>query len=241
MPRAAKITETSVQSLSEPIRQASGQGTKLVRMTTVELVTAAIRERILTGRLVAGRALRQEALAEELGVSRVPIREAITHLQAEGMLNVIPHRGAYVCELSVAEIKETFDIRIRLEPWIFAEAIPRITPAEIAKAERLIAEMDEVPDAEWGHLNWRFHETLYLPSQREIAISTLKRLNDLADRYFRFQVMNVPIRKHTHEEHSALVDLCRQRDADAGAKFLERHLLDAREQIVGVVEKVLAR
>ena len=242
MPRAANRVDTSNdQPHAEVSRQAPVQGGKLVRTTTVELVTSAIREKILTGRLVPGEALRQEALAEELGVSRVPVREAITRLQAEGMLNVIPHRGAYVCELSVAEVKETFDIRLRLEPWIFREAVLRITEAEIRKAERIIVEMDEAPDANWGHLNWSFHETLYLPSQREIAVATLKRINDLADRYFRFQVVNVPIRKSTHAEHTALVDACRRKAADAGAKLLENHLLKAREQIVRVVEKVLTR
>lgn len=243
MPRATRNAEKvrSDEVSVEEMTPAADSGSKIVRMTTVELVTTAIRQQILSGHLAPGEVLRQEALAEELGVSRVPIREAITRLQAEGMLNVIPHKGAYVCELSVDEVRESFDIRLRLEPWIFAEAITRITPAEIKKADRLVAAMDEAAAADWGHLNWTFHETLYLPSRREVTIATLRRLHDLTDRYFRFQVVNVPIRKQAHDEHMALVDACRRRAPKAGAQALEDHIRTASAQIVGVVEKVLAR
>jgi DNA-binding GntR family transcriptional regulator len=244
MPRATKRAAEyafSGEDAVEVAEPASRAANKIVRSTTVELVTAAIRQQILAGRLAPGEALRQEALAEELGVSRIPIREAITRLQAEGMLNVIPHKGAYVCALSVEEVRETFDIRLRLEPWIFAEAIARITPAEIKKAERLVFEMDDTSASEWGHMNWTLHETLYLPSRREVTIATLKRLHDLTDRYFGFQVVNVPIRKQAHQEHMALVDACRKKAPKAGAQLLEEHLHTAADQIVSVVEKVLAR
>lgn len=92
---------------------------KIVRTTTVELVTTALRQRILSGDLAPGEVLRQEALADELGVSRVPVREAITRLTGEGLLTKVPHKGAYVAELSIEEVQETFEIRLRLEPWLF--------------------------------------------------------------------------------------------------------------------------
>lgn len=214
---------------------------KIVRPTTVELVTTAVRQRILSGELAPGEALRQEALADELGVSRVPIREAITRLTAEGLLTNVPHKGAYVAKLSIDEVKETFDIRLRLEPWIFSEAIPRITDAEMGKAERLIKEMDKSDSGVWGQLNWRLHETLYLPAQRDITLQMLRVLHDRSDRYFRFQVVQVPIREQSHDEHMALVDACRKRDAKLGAKLLEHHVKTAAEQIMTVVEAVVMR
>ncbi|MEX4005133.1 GntR family transcriptional regulator [Paraburkholderia sp. EG285A] len=215
---------------------------KIVRPpTTVELATDAIRQRILSGDLAPGEVLRQEALAEELGVSRVPIREAITRLTSEGLLTNVPHKGAYVAELSIDEVKETFDIRLRLEPWIFAEAIPRITDAEIGKAERLVKEMDKANSGIWGQLNWRLHETLYLPAQRDITLQMLRVLHDRSDRYFRFQAVQVPIREQSHEEHMALVEACRKRDAKLGAKLLEQHVKTAAQQIMAVVEAVVSR
>ncbi|MFT4069409.1 GntR family transcriptional regulator [Paraburkholderia sp.] len=214
---------------------------KIVRPTTVELVTTAVRQRILSGELAPGEVLRQEALAEELGVSRVPVREAITRLTAEGLLTSVPHKGAYVAELSIDEVRETFDIRLRLEPWIFSEAIPRITEAEIGKAERIVKEMDNADSGVWGQLNWRLHETLYLPSQRDITLQMLRVLHDRSDRYFRFQAVQVPIREQSHDEHMALIEACRKRDAKLGAKLLEQHVKTAAQQIMSVVQAVVSR
>lgn len=227
-------TPSTVPAVTNP-------STKIVRTTTVDLVLSAIRQRILSGDLAPGEVLRQEALAEELGVSRVPIREAITRLTGEGLLTNVPHKGAYVAELSVEEVQETFDIRLRLEPWLFAEAIARITEAEINKAQRLVKEMDNASESQWGQLNWQFHETLYLPAQREITLQMLRVLHDRSDRYFRFQVVQVPIREQSHDEHMALVDACRKRDAKLGAKLLEQHVKTAARQIVTVVEAAISR
>ncbi|WP_250516166.1 GntR family transcriptional regulator [Caballeronia sp. INDeC2] len=214
---------------------------KIVRTTTVELVTTAIRQRILSGDLAPGEVLRQEALADELGVSRVPIREAITRLTGEGLLTKVPHKGAYVAELSIEEVQETFEIRLRLEPWLFSQAIPHITDAEIAKAEQLVGDMDHADSGVWGQLNWRLHETLYLPAQRDITLQMLRGLHDRSDRYFRFQVVQVPIREQSHEEHMNLIDACRKRDAELGAKLLEQHVKTAGQQIISVVDAIMAR
>jgi DNA-binding GntR family transcriptional regulator len=214
---------------------------KIVRTTTVELVTTAIRQRILSGDLAPGEVLRQEALADELGVSRVPIREAITRLTGEGLLTKVPHKGAYVAELSIEEVQETFEIRLRLEPWLFSQAIPHITDAEIAKAEKLVSEMDHADSGVWGQLNWRLHETLYLPARREITLQMLRGLHDRSDRYFRFQVVQVPIREQSHEEHMNLIDACKKRDAKLGAKLLEQHVKTAAQQIIAVVQTIMAR
>ncbi|MGF6241795.1 DNA-binding transcriptional regulator, GntR family [Paraburkholderia phenazinium] len=214
---------------------------KIVRSTTVDLVLEAIRGKILRGELGSGEALRQEALAEELGVSRVPVREAITRLQGEGLVTVIAHKGAYVCGISVDEVRETFEMRLRLEPWIFSRAIPATTEASRDAALAIVDQMDRATESTWGPLNWRFHETLYLPSGLNLAIETLKRLNDRNERFFRFQVVNVPIRENTHREHVELVDASRAGDTRLGARLLREHLHTAMEQIVSVAENLVSR
>jgi DNA-binding GntR family transcriptional regulator len=214
---------------------------KIVRPTAVELVTDEIRQMILSGRISPGSVLRQEVLAEELGVSRVPVREAISRLHSEGLLNVVPHKGAYVQELSVDEVRETFNIRLRLEPWVFSEAIPLITDAEIGKAERIVKDMDKATGGEWGSLNWKLHETLYRPARCEITLQMLRVLHDRCDRYFRFQVVKVPIREQSHAEHMAIIDACRKRDVKLGTKLLETHVKVASQQIMSIVEAVMAK
>jgi len=93
---AAKQRRNEVPIEREPVI-AERVSRKIVRPTAVELVTAAIRQRILSGDLAPGEVLRQEALAEELGVSRVPVREAITRLRAEGMINVVASYPSQRC------------------------------------------------------------------------------------------------------------------------------------------------
>lgn len=242
MPRTANARLKTVGESAEqiaPVKRSTQA--KIVRPTTVELVMDAIRRKILSGELGPGEVLRQEALADELGVSRLPIREAITRLESEGMLNVVPHKGASVRPLSVDEIHEAFDIRQRLEPWIFAEAIPHLTPLDLSRAEEIVATMDKAAEGEWGQLNWVFHETLYMPAKRDMTLSILKRLHEKADRYFRFQVVNVPIRKQAHEEHMELVEVSRKGDIKRAEQLLSEHLAIAADQIIGLVEKVLHR
>jgi DNA-binding GntR family transcriptional regulator len=212
---------------------------KIVRSTTVDLVLEVIRGKILRGELGSGEALRQEALADELGVSRVPIREAITRLQGEGLVTVVPHKGAYVCGISVDEVRETFEMRLRLEPWIFSKAIPATSEAARETALAIVDEMDRATESTWGQLNWRFHETLYQASGLNLAIDTLKRLNDRNERFFRFQVVNVPIRENTHREHIELIEASRAGDTRRGARLLREHLHIAMEQIVTVAENLV--
>lgn len=214
---------------------------KIVRATTVELVTDAIRQKILFGDLKPGEVVRQEALAEELGVSRLPIREAITRLKGEGMMTVIPHRGAYVCQLSVNDVRDAFDMRLKLEPWIIQEAISGVTEADLNRADRILSLMKDANDRDWGPLNWQLHETLYAPSKRTVTVGVLKRLHDFTDRYLAFHVVNIPVREQAAEEHYQLIELCRHRKPDLATEVLEAHIRTAADQIVHIVEKVLSR
>ena len=85
------------------------------RQTLAGMTLEAIRERILSGAYPEGEPLRQDAIAEELGVSRIPIREALRQLEAEGLVVFNPHRGAVVSTLSLGEIEELFDLRAEIE------------------------------------------------------------------------------------------------------------------------------
>jgi len=214
---------------------------KITRATTVDLVLEAVRGKILRGEIGSGEALRQEALADELGVSRVPVREAITRLHGEGLVTLVPHRGAFVCGISADEVRESFEIRLRLEPWIFGAAMASTSDEVLDKALEVVDEMDNATESTWGQLNWRFHETLYAPSGLHLAIETLKRLNDRNERYFRFQVVNVPIRENTRREHIEMIEASRARDVRLGTRILRDHLKKAMNQIMSVAEALLRR
>ncbi|MGA2550545.1 MAG: GntR family transcriptional regulator [Burkholderiaceae bacterium] len=216
-------------------------GGRLVRKTAVDLVVDELRARILSGVLAPGSVLRQEALSVELGVSRIPLREAIRLLSSEGLVDVVAHRGAFVSLLSEAEVRELFDLRLRLEPWLLSHAALRVSQEELDAAEALVAKMDTALPEDWGALNWAFHESLYRPANRPSALNMIRALHEKSERYFRLQVMNAPIRREARAEHLSMIELCRARRAEEAEAALARHIEAAADQIVAIVERLLQK
>src|SRR4051794_15630849 len=101
------------------------------RQTIASMTVEALRERILRGDYPEGEPLRQDALADELGVSRIPVREALRQLEAEGLVTFNPHRGAVVSTLSLDEIEELFQLRADIECDLLRRAIPNMTPEQL--------------------------------------------------------------------------------------------------------------
>jgi DNA-binding GntR family transcriptional regulator len=106
-----------------------------------ERAVGAVRELILRGDFAAGARLGEAELAERLGVSRTPVREALTRLAAEGLVEIVPNRGARVSSWTVAELEEVFDLRAALEPRLTALAVPHADEPHIAELEALAQEM----------------------------------------------------------------------------------------------------
>jgi len=196
------------------------------------MVVADLRRRILSGQLAPGTPLRQEALAEELGVSRIPLREAIRLLSSEGLVDLQPHRGAYVVPLSVDEVKEFFDLRAQLEPWLLRQAVPHLTEADFKQAESLVDDMDNAAADEWSRLNWHLHEMLYRPANRPFALNIVRTLHEKSERYLNHRIISVPQRIQARHEHLALIALCRSGDAEAAAVELDRHIADTTHQVI---------
>jgi len=161
----------------------------ITRRTVAAEAAEILRQRILTGDLKSGQPIRQEQIAQELGVSRIPLREALKQLEAEGFVTIEPHKGAVVSTLSLAEVEELFELRIHLESWLLRDAIPRMREADFAQLDAIIDE-SRLPDnlAHWGDINWRLHEAMYRPAGKPISLKFLKRIHDNLDRYLRLQI-----------------------------------------------------
>ncbi|HWJ13798.1 MAG TPA: GntR family transcriptional regulator, partial [Gemmatimonadaceae bacterium] len=146
----------------------------LQRQTVASMTVEALRERILRGDYPEGEPLRQDALADELGVSRIPVREALRQLEAEGLVTFSPHRGAVVSTLSLEEIEELFELRADIECELLRRAIPNTGAEHLTRANDLLDEFDAaLADREserWGPLNWRFHSALYAPARRNLTM-----------------------------------------------------------------------
>lgn len=205
----------------------------LSKRTMAEQVADLLRQRILSGALPAGTPIRQEPLAAELGISRIPLREALKQLEAEGFVTIASHKGATVAPLSVAEIEELFQLRLRLETWMLGLALPRLAEADFAALDQLIAEQ-RAPDSlpRWGELNWRFHEVMYRPADRPLTLKMLKRIHDNIDRYLRLEISLSAGRNRAYREHEDLLAHCRKGDVAVALDLLERHIQQTANSLI---------
>ncbi len=195
-----------------------------------------LRRGIMSGTWVSGAPLRQEQLARRLGVSRIPVRDALTVLQAEGLVEMVPHKGAIVAPLSLAAVEEAFAMRIALEPIALRSAFANLSKSDLGTAaDALDEEAAASTDYDWAQTNWRFHHSLYRGSPYVFLLSTLKALNQTANRYL---IMGRSTRlrsKASAQEHRALLAACRARRLVEAETILDSHLRAAAEVLVAHV------
>jgi DNA-binding GntR family transcriptional regulator len=220
--------------MNSPI--AAGQITKGLSHRTLAAATAAeLRRRILTGSFPAGYQLRQDALASEFGISRIPLREALLQLEAEGLIKIIPHRGAVVSELSIAEIEELFDLRALLEPWLLRASGPRLTAGDFALLEAILDEYSHELRTNnvirWGELNTQFHLMLYQHSNRPRTMTIVGALLQASDRHTRLQLTYTDGMQRAEKEHAELVKLCDAKQFEAASELLRAHILNVKSSL----------
>ena len=207
--------------------------------TLSALIVDQLRQAILAGEQAAGTQLRQDALAEAYGVSRIPVREALFQLEAEGLLRIVPHKGAIVSELSLEEINDVFDLRSLLEPRLLAQSAPLLEPADFDRLEaiqsRFKASIATRNIREWGEINAEFHLALYarapLPRSQAIVLNLLQ----TSDRYTRVQLSNADAMETAATEHAKLIALCHARQTDEACRFLAQHIETVRHGLLLVV------
>src|ERR1051326_30154 len=120
------------------------------RQSLTSAVADKLRDKIVRGEIHEGEQLRQDAIAREFQVSRIPVREALRQLEAEGLITIIPHRGAVVSSLSPADIEELFDMRAVLECEVLRLSIPNLQEKDFATAENVLKQYEE---ALWNEQN----------------------------------------------------------------------------------------
>ncbi|WP_046155899.1 GntR family transcriptional regulator [Chromobacterium vaccinii] len=201
------------------------------RQTLTSAVTESLRRRILSGEFADGQQLRQEALSNEYGVSRVPVREALRQLEAEGLIQIIDHKGALVSKLSLEDILELLEVRAMLECSLLKAAVPCQSSADHDAAQQTLREFEVALNnndvRHWGEINSRFHLALYRAAKRPNTLALIEQLHNKTDRYTRMQILFTRTMERAHEEHTRLLELCRQGKADEAAEFLRFHILSA--------------
>lgn len=188
-----------------------------------------IRRRILDGRYPAGSQLRQDGLAAEFWASRIPVREALFQLEAEGLVRILPHRGAMVAPLSPADAAEALELRGALEPRLLALSAPRLTADDFARADALLEEYAAAlragATARWGALNTELHLLLYSRAERPRALGLVGSLLAECDRYTRLQLSTDGAElERADREHREIVRLCRNGHVSAARALLTDHI-----------------
>lgn len=207
--------------------------------TAAARVTEALRARILSGGYPPGAPLRQDAVAAELGVSRIPLREALTQLQGEGLVAGAPHKGFIVRGVSRAEAEEIFGLRLHLEPAAVTLGAQRASEAERATAavalDRLTAasaarQLDLAAD-----LNRAFHVSLILPERNPLTADLLNRLHAASQRYVSLHLSPDGRDVKARTEHEALYEAWRDGDGAAAGRITYDHVERTRKDLLAAI------
>ncbi|WP_156842124.1 GntR family transcriptional regulator [Novosphingobium aquimarinum] len=202
------------------------ESSKLVRSTTAVDVARILRNRILAGHYAEDQFIRQELIASELGVSRIPVREALAQLEAEGLVVRQKYRGALVPKLSLGEIQEIYEMRGMLEPYLLEAAIPNITREVIDRLRSVVERSRTVRDiTEWAGLNMEFHRTLYAQANKPLSVQVLENLLTRADRYLKVQrFLSTGTQEESDAEHQRILDLIEEGNGAGAVDALRQHI-----------------
>jgi DNA-binding GntR family transcriptional regulator len=236
MARQAAATMTAMKADQAAGGIGLGGGHKTVTAATAE----AIRRRILDGSYATGAKLHQDMIAAELGISRIPVREALFQLDAEGLVRIEPQRGATVAPLSRERMIETLELRAMLEPYLLENSAPNLVPADFAELAGILKEYDEAIAAKqmnrWGELNTRFHLGLYARASRPRALAIVTTLLRESDRYTRVQLASrIDYQRRAQAEHAKLLRLCRKGAIEEAATLMRAHILHVSESLERVL------
>lgn len=193
-----------------------------------DVIYDALRDAIIRGEIAEGESLRQDSIANMFGVSRIPVREALKRLEAQGLAVSQRYKGVVVAALSPTQITEIFEFRALIEPALIALAVPRMTEDSLDLARQSCAAFAGGTDpARWGDLNRQFHTSLYRDADRPYFFSVLAKTNDMVERYVRLVLSIVQGMRAAAAEHQAILDACAARDAPLAAELTHLHITNA--------------
>lgn len=186
-------------------------------------IAGVLREAIYRGILPEGKPLHQARVALRLGVSPIPLREALRLLETEGLVAFQGYRGAIVTALSVEEARELYEMISALETNLLKIAFPRVTKRIAADAGKILDMMDGEEDCiRWRDLNQIFHNMLFEPADRPITLDTLARLRQKTDRNIRIHLESM--KDESQRQHRQILAAVTAGDSDAAVAALADHL-----------------
>jgi DNA-binding GntR family transcriptional regulator len=199
----------------------------IVVQTLSEQIFSLVRDRIISGRIPVDAAIRQDALAAELGVSKIPLREALARLEQEGLLVSQANRGFFVRPLDADEVEEVYALRLKLEPDAVGDAAKIATDADRKAAREALDALDiaaNTDKTQVGKLNRAFHMSLVRPLHRQVTLQIIERLNIICERYVGKHLEPAGRDDRAHNEHLALLDLWSAGKSEEASALMHQHI-----------------
>jgi len=206
--------------------------------TTPDLIAESLRDEILRGEIPPGQALRQEELAERFGVSRLPVRDALLRLEAQGLVHVYPNRGAFVISLSADDVREVYEMRVLLEGDMLERAVPLMSDDDWRRIEA--AKLDGERSASgpgWVEGDWQFHRALYEPAGRPRQLAIIEQLRGTVARYTSARSALPGRAAEWLADHDAILEAARARAGVAARRRLAEHLTRVMEVVLARIEE----
>ncbi|TCO83016.1 DNA-binding GntR family transcriptional regulator [Plasticicumulans lactativorans] len=208
---------------------------KIVSVALYQEVAQRLRELIYGGRFKAGELIDENALSEEFGISRTPIREALKALAVEGLVVLVPRRGCFVKEMTERDLDEIFPVMAMLEGRCARDAVLKCTPEDIRRLDDLHAQLEVHAAAgdrsAYYEVNYLFHAAV----QKLAGNPWLQRITDELRKFLKLQrgrQINLPGRMQASlNEHRMIMETFHQRDAEGAARIMEFHLMQQRRAL----------
>jgi DNA-binding GntR family transcriptional regulator len=206
-----------------------------VRRTASDEVADTLREAIITGQFEDGQELNQVELARHFGVSRVPVREALRRLEAEGLVRAVAHMRVVVPVLDRALISDTFEIRALVEGYLLERAAPTLGQDELAELNDMCDVMDRVRSRDiWLERNAEFHHRLLAPANVPTAMVIVERLTHQVERYTR-RTGGVLRTEQAGREHREIIEALERGSMKQAVTALKRHILSTRDAVISAL------
>lgn len=205
-----------------------------------DVVFETLRDAIIQGRLKPGERLMEIQLAEEMGVSRTPVREAMRKLELEGFIVMVPRKGAYVAGISVKDIVDVFEVRAALESLAAGLAAERITEQELEELERALVQIAEATGGDLDAVvqtDSSFHEIIYRASRNQRLLQIITHLQEQIQR-FRTTSLAQPGRMKTAiEEHRKIVEAISERNVELAQVLAREHIENAEQSLLNALRE----
>lgn len=206
--------------------------------STSDVIYDALRDAIIRGEMAEGETIRQESVAKLFSVSRIPVREALKRLEAQGLVTSVRYKGVVVASMSPSEIEEIFEFRVLVESKVVEYAVEAMKPESLELAKSYCeAFANETNPAKWGDLNRLFHSALYRDSGRPYYLEIVQSANDRVERYVRAQLDLTEGMARAKRDHDAILEACFKRDAHKAVNLTASHIHNAGQALIRFLQE----